>query len=284
MHMDTATVTAITSRRMVSPVVMAHPAATVSLAGTARPIAPVRVAVSARRIAMVRGVTMVSRATMVRRATMLRRLMAMRRRLVMARQADTAAPVPTGRLPGTAPPPKTGSDRQVATDLATRRGMTRPMVTIAPAVPPPGMTLIGGPATVRPLATGREGGPAPPKVTGLTKGTQPRRATAIRGFRGGFRRTGTDREVAAGTAKRFDGMRTAVLRAGIGSGKRPGRARPGIPGGREVRTRHGVGPVCHATGTAGSLARCQHKGTGRGHPMTHGTMGRAGRRQSTALS
>jgi len=221
---------------------------------------------------------------MVRRVTMVHRLMGMRCRMIMARQVDMAAPVTTGRLPGTGSAPRNTSDRQVATGLAGQRGMTRPMITIAPPIPQPGMTMIGGLATLRRLATGREGGQAQRRVTDPMHGTEPRRATAMPGFRAGFRRTSTDRAVAAGIAKQFDGMRPVVPRAGMGRRNRPGRGCPAIARGRGMRTRHGAGRVHAVTDTAGHLARCQHRGTGLGYRVTHPATGGAGRRERTDLS
>jgi hypothetical protein len=239
---------------------------------TVQVTATVRPAVSARGRAMVR------------RATMVHGPMGMRCRMIMARQPDTAAPVTTGRLPGTGSAPRNTSDRQVATGLAGQRGMTRPAITIVPPIPLPGMTMIGGLATVRLLATGREGGQAQRRVTDPMHGTEPRRATAMPGFRAGFRRTSTDREVAAGTAKQFDGMRPAVPLAGMGRRNRPGRGCPAIARGRGMRTRHGAGRVHAVTDTARHLARCQHRGAGRGYRVTHPATGGAGRRERTDLS
>jgi hypothetical protein len=101
------------------------------------------------------------------------------------------------------------------------------MVTIAPAVLPPGTTMIGGQGTVRPLGTGRGDGPARLRVTGL---------------RGGFRLTATNR-VAAGTAKHFDGM---SARATVGKLARC-QHRGTVPG-HAVR-RRATGPVGRRRGS-----------------------------------
>ena len=138
-------------------------------------------------------------------------------------------------------------------------------------------------ATVRLLVTGSEGSPAQPRVTGLMEGTGLRRTTALPGFRGGFRATGADRAVAAGTATQFAGMSLAVPRAGSGRRDRVARACQAIPGIQGTPTRHGVGHRCHATATAANVAQCQDRGTGPGHLVTDRVTGRAGsRRERTA--
>src|SRR5258705_9373634 len=112
------------------------------------------------------------------------------------------------------------------------------------------MTMTGGLATLRLPATGREGAQAQLRVTDPMHGTEPRRATAMPGFRAGFRRTSTDRAVAAGIAKQFDGMRPAVPPAGTGRQKPPGRGCPARTRGRGLRTRDGARPGPPATETA----------------------------------
>ena len=200
----------------------------------------------------------------------------------MARLLDTAAPVTTERLPGAGSAPTTASGRQVTINLVAQLGMTRSMVTITHAAPQAGMRMIGVPATVRLVVTGREGRPAQPTDTDPKQGTEPQGATALAGFPAEFGRTGTDREVADGTARQLDGMRPAMPQAGTGHNNRPGLACPAIPRGGGMR--NGAGPVCQATGTGGDFAGCQHRGTDPGHRMTHRATGGAGRREPMALT